>query len=280
MAGNDEQVRYWSNAAGPVWVELRERLDRQTAIFGDPALDRAAAAPGERVLDVGCGCGATSLELARRVGRTGGVLGVDVSGVMLDQARAAAADAGLTNVDFAEADAQTVELPAVYDLAFSRFGIMFFSDPVAAFTNIRRALRPGGRLTFVCWQTPGANPWLSAPGRAAADVFSLAPTPAGTDPGPFSLADSDRVSQVLEDAGFSAIELSSEQRAVPLAGAADVQDWIRNTLRMGPAREPYEAAPPELQEAARAAVLKAMAPYLSADGLQAPGAAWIVAARA
>ena len=222
----------------------------------------------------------TTDELRNSLADLLGLSGVDVSGVMLDQARARAADVGITNVDFAEADVQTVELPAVYDLAFSRFGVMFFSDPVAAFSNIRRALRPGGRLTFVCWQTPSANPWLSAPGRVAADIFSLPAPAAGTNPGPFSLADSDRVSQVLNDAGFSAIELSSEERAVRFAEAADVPDWIRNTLRMGHAREQYEAASPEQQEAARAAVLQAMAPYLVADGLQAPGAAWLVTASA
>ncbi|MFM8411336.1 MAG: class I SAM-dependent methyltransferase, partial [Alphaproteobacteria bacterium] len=153
---NAEQIDYWNDMAGPKWVALQESLDRQIGPLGAAAMAAADLQPGERVLDVGCGCGATSIELARRVAPGGAVLGVDVSTVMLEAARAAAGRAGAEGLEFANADAQTAPLtPAGFDVVFSRFGVMFFADPTAAFANLRRALRPGGRLAVVCWHAIG-----------------------------------------------------------------------------------------------------------------------------
>ena len=150
---NRAQIDYWNEQSGPKWVEQQGQLDRLLATLGAVVMHRLALRPGQRVLDVGCGCGHTTLDLAGRVAPTGSVLGVDVSGPMLTRARERARD--LPNVTFLQGDAQTHRFePASVDAIFSRFGVMFFAEPDMAFRNFQRALKPGGRLVFVCWRTP------------------------------------------------------------------------------------------------------------------------------
>jgi len=144
---NAEQITYWNEQGGPRWVELQEALDRQLASFGRIVMDRLAIGSGERVLDVGCGCGETSLEIGRRVGTKGSVVGADISTVMLERARERGR--GVANVEFLVADAQTHAFaPASFDVVFSRFGVMLFADPRTAFATLAHALKPGGRLGF------------------------------------------------------------------------------------------------------------------------------------
>jgi len=196
---NDEQIRYWNEIGGPTWVRLHAQTEAQLEIFGRAGLERAGVAPGERVLDVGCGAGATSIELGRRVGPSGQVLGVDISGPLLDVARGAAD--GLAHVAFERADASAAELPqGAFDLLFSRFGIMFFADPPAAFAHMRRAIRPGGRLCVVCWRAAEHNPWITVPLRAIAPHVARAPSDPEA-PGPLAFADEARVRRILESAG-------------------------------------------------------------------------------
>ena len=164
---NAQQVEYW-NTQGARWVEVGPRIDAQLEPLGLATIERAAVRVGERVLDVGCGCGQATLQLAERVGATGSVLGSDISEPMLARARERAGEAGLENVEFRQGDAQTEPFPeSHFDLIFSRYGVMFFADSEAAFANLRVALRPGGRLVFVCWQELGKNPWLEQPLGAA-----------------------------------------------------------------------------------------------------------------
>src|SRR5881628_2723223 len=161
-------------------------------------MERARIGAGERVIDIGCGCGDTTIALARRVGPAGLVLGIDVSAPMLARAADAAREAGVAHVRFEHADAQTHRFPAqAFDVLYSRFGVMFFSDPAAAFGNLRTALRPGGRLGFVCWQAVPENPWIAVPLEAAAQHMALPPPPAPGAPGPFSFADPERVRRIL-----------------------------------------------------------------------------------
>ena len=170
---NAEQITYWNDTAGPKWVAYEDLLDAQIRALGEAAMDRVGIQTGDRVLDVGCGTGQTSIELARRVGTGGAVTAIDLSGPMLARARARA-DGAARSVDFLEADAQTHRFePASFDVCFSRFGIMFFAEPDVAFANLRSALRPAGRLGFVCWQRLADNPWMLVPLMAAADRKSV-----------------------------------------------------------------------------------------------------------
>jgi SAM-dependent methyltransferase len=194
-------------------------------------MDRLAPAPGETLLDVGCGCGDTSLELARRVGAEGEVLGLDISAPMLDVARRRAKEDGARGLEFREADAQTAALPGGRDAVFSRFGVMFFADPVAAFRNLRRALRPGGRLVFVCWRPLAENLWMRLPAETAAGLVPPAPPPEPGAPGPFAFADPDRVRRILAEAGFAGIEITPHDEAI---GGLDLEGTVEMSFRVGP----------------------------------------------
>jgi SAM-dependent methyltransferase len=279
---NAEQVRYWNEIAGPRWVRFQERLDRQLAALAELALERAAPAAGEAALDVGCGCGATTLELGRRVGAGGRALGVDVSRPMLELARARAQAAGASHVGFVEADAQTASLePGAFDLLFSRFGVMFFTDPAAAFANLRRALRPGGRVAFVCWQRLADNPWMLVPLGAVAQHVPLPAPPAPDAPGPFAFADAERVRGLLARAGLA--DVAFEDVRLPLSlGGESLDEAVEFALELGPASAALREAGAGADVRARVAdaVRDALAPFADADGRpRFASAAWLVSAR-
>ena len=278
---NAEQIRYWNETAGPKWVAFQKLLDDQLGVLGRRAMDRARLVPGERVIDVGCGCGATTIELARRVAPGGEALGIDVSGPMLARAADAARAAAVGNVRFANADAQTHGFPAgAFDVVWSRFGVMFFSDPAAAFANLRTALRAGGRLAFMCWQTLPENPWLSVPLRAAAAHLALPPPPAPDAPGPFSFAEPERVRGILSRAGFAAIELEGVRDTLTVGGAATLDDAVRFLLEgVGPTSAALREADPAARDTVRAAVRRAVEPFATAAGVRMGCAAWLVSAR-
>src|SRR5271165_255900 len=193
---NEAEVTYWNSTAGRHWVERQESQDTLLAPILAAALERARLRPGEHVVDIGCGTGASSIALAQQVGPSGQVLGVDVSAPML--ARAAERLPPAAPIKFARADATTYNFePAVFDLLFSRFGVMFFAEPARAFANLRAALKPGGRLTFACWRKFDENGWLQVPLRAAQAHVPPLPRPGPEDPGPFSFADEARVQGIL-----------------------------------------------------------------------------------
>jgi SAM-dependent methyltransferase len=276
---NTEQVEYWNETAGPKWVRLESLLDKQIAPFGKQVIDRAKLAVGERVLDVGCGCGATSLEIARRVGASGAVTGIDISRVMLERARSRAREAGLTNLRFEDADAQTHAFPpASFDVVCSRFGVMFFADPEAAFRNLLTALRPGGRLSFVCWRALGENPWMLIPLMAAAQHVTMPAPPAPEAPGPFAFGDRDRVQRILSSAGFAGISIDAFDERMTIAGGAldGVVDFM---LEMGPTAALLRDAPPEAATRVPAAVRAALAPFETPEGVRMESGAWLVTAR-
>src|SRR6266850_2472283 len=182
---NQEQIRYWNEQGGPRWVQRQQQLDAQINPLGLVAMQRAEIRPGERALDVGCGCGQTTLELAQRVGASGSVLGIDISQPMLTRARERQQELGIKNLEFLHADAQTYSFERErFDLIFSRFGVMFFDDPAAAFANLRTALRSAGRLCFLCWQTLEKNEWARVPFLAATRHVQPPAPPAPDAPGP------------------------------------------------------------------------------------------------
>jgi len=279
---NAEQIKYWNEASGPKWVAWHDLVDAQIRPLGLQAMERARIVTGERVLDVGSGCGATTLELARRVGPTGSATGVDISGVMLQRAREAAAQAKLSNVRFENADAQTHAFePESMDAIFSRFGVMFFAQPDAAFANLRNALRPGGRLAFVAWQAVHLNPWMFVPVAAAAQHITI-PLPTSPDaPGPFAFADVERVRGILSRAGFADVGFEELTDTVSVAGGADLDQTVDFLLQMGPTGNAIRdaGAGADALTAVTAAIREALQPYVTSDGVRMQAAAWIVTGR-
>jgi SAM-dependent methyltransferase len=234
---NTEQAEHWASLAS-TWVEIEDHLERTAREPGHRAMDLLNVQPGQRVLDLGCGTGPTTVELARRVGVDGSVLGVDIAAEMLVRARQRAAHEGVSNVSFVHADVQCHPLGTdAYDRAFSRFGVMFYADPVAAFANMGKALKPGGTLGFVCWQDVMANEWMLVPGMAVMSVTGAPlPMPEPGQPGPFSLSDVGGVKELLHSAGFTKVEVIpyNDEISVP---DSELVDYADVALRVGAARE-------------------------------------------
>ncbi|HEX2038461.1 MAG TPA: methyltransferase domain-containing protein [Acidimicrobiales bacterium] len=275
---NVEQAEYWDGTGGEHWVADAERYDEINRRYGERIVSTLTPEPGERVLDVGCGNGALCLAIAPRVAPNGSVRGLDLSGPMLANARRRAERAGLDNVELEKGDAQVAPLPdASFDAAVSRFGVMFFEDPVAAFANVGRALRPGGRLVFACWQELLRNEWIVVPAGAALTYVPM-PELGGPDgPGPFSLADPDRVRAVLEEAGFADIAL--EDAVEPMRFGADAEEALAFMRGTDMASTLFENVDDATAAKAWDAIREALLPYETPDGLVMHGAAWLVTAR-
>jgi SAM-dependent methyltransferase len=272
-AGQREQ---WARE-GEQWVAEAGRYDTMLQPFGEAVVAAAGLSPGERVADVGCGNGALTIEAARRVGPDGVALGIDISTPMLGLARRRATQAGAGNVEFVEADAQVHPFGGgSLDAIVSRFGVMFFDDPEAAFANLAGALRPGGRLAFACWQDLFQNEWLLVPGAAAAPHVGLPDMEPGA-PGPFALADADRITLLLTSARFHDVTL--EPIARPMRAGSDVDDTVAFFESTDIARRLMADAPPGKITAALDAVRTALLPYASDDGVVLNGTAWLVTAR-
>lgn len=271
---NAEQIEHWNGEGGRRWAEGQQRMDAVLAPFSRLLLERVPAQAGERVLDVGCGCGDTSLAFADRGAE---VLGVDVSGPML--ARARERSAGRAALRFVQADAAAHPFdPASYDVLVSRFGVMFFADPVQAFTNLRRGHAEGGRLGFICWQAPEHNPWLTVPQRAAAPFAPEAETPAPGAPGPFAFADPERVRSILGAAGYRDVVV--EPHTIPVRYGADLDDVMDVAALIGPVSRVLAVLPSEAHGAVLEAVREALRPFETAEGVMMGSAAFLVTARA
>jgi ubiquinone/menaquinone biosynthesis C-methylase UbiE len=277
---NAEQIKQWNETHGPKWVALHDLINTQIQPLGLHAMDRARIAAGEHALDIGCGCGDTTIELAGRVGTAGSATGVDVSAVMLARARETAAAGRVSNVHFETADAQTHVFAAdSFDVAFSRFGVMFFAQPETAFANICSSLRPGGRLAFVAWQAVHLNPWMFVPMAAAAQHITI-PLPATPDaPGPFAFADTDRVRGILSGAGFVDLAFEDITDTLLVAGGADLDQTVDFLLQMGPTGAAIREAATGVLPTVTSAIREALQPYATADGVRMPAAAWVVTGR-
>lgn len=274
-SANAAQIEYWNATAGETWALFQEQLDRQIAPLGLEALRVLAPAPGEAILDIGCGCGQTSLDLARRVGSEGRVVGVDISVPMLEVARRRPLSELTRPPEFREVDAQSGDLGhAVYDAAFSRFGLMFFSDPIVAFSNIRHALKPRGRLGFVCWRPLQENIWMLAPLNAALPLLPAPPAADPLAPGPFALADASRLRSILHDAGFGSVTI---QRFDSLIGSGDIGQTLALTCKVGPLGAALRENP-EQKEKVADAVREALTHYATPAGILMPAAVWVVLA--
>lgn len=247
---NSAQVSYWNALAGQAWRQQRARVDQLLDPLMSLSLDRLAPKAGEAVLDVGCGAGTSTLALARAVAPTGRVMGVDVSRVLLTEARERARS--LPNVELREADAQVTALPAAsFDIVYSRFGVMFFDDPVAAFTNLHQCLRPDGRLGFLCWRERDLNEWATVTLRAAQGLVDF-PESAPDAPGPFAFARSERVCELLLGAGFDDVTLQALDHEM----VQTLEDAIVYYQHIGPLGALLREASPDVAGALRDALVR------------------------
>jgi SAM-dependent methyltransferase len=275
-ATNDEQHDYWNRAGGERWVAHQAALDEMVRPFGRAALARLSVQQGEHVLDVGCGCGDTLLELGRLVGGSGSVTGIDLSAPMLARARERAPFATLL-----QGDATTQTFARRFDALYSRLGVMFFSEPVGAFRQLAGALRAGGRMAFVCWRTPAENPWVTLPveaGRAVRPdvVFPWQDDP--ESPGPFSFGTRERIVAVLRAAGLATVDVQAFDSEVVLSQTG-LAAAVRFALTVGPGARLVVEATPEQRTRIEQALALAFAPHMRDDQLLLRGAAWVVAAQ-
>lgn len=270
-----DQVAFWNGPAGAQWAAGQERMDAMLAPVAEAAVAHAAVRPGETVLDIGCGCGATTLAIAKLVGPTGQVTGLDVSAPMLDLARTRGA--GLANVSWILADAASRDFePSAVDLLFSRFGVMFFGDPASAFANLRGALRPEGRLVFACWRAFAENPWMRVPLHAVTAHVPPLPRPGPEEPGPFSFADPDRVTRILTQAGFAPPRFTKLDAVLDLADGGGLEAAVRQSVSFGPASRAMQDQPEAARAAATDAIRAALAPLVDGGRVALPAAIWLV----
>jgi SAM-dependent methyltransferase len=274
---NEAEVAYWNSTAGRHWVERQESQDAMLAPILAAALAKAQARPGEHVVDIGCGTGASSIALAAQVGPSGRVLGVDVSAPML--ARAAERLPPGAPIKFERADATTFQFPpASFDLLFSRFGVMFFAEPARAFANLRSALKPGGRLVFACWRKFDENSWLQVPLRAAQEHVPPLPRPGPEDPGPFSFADQARVQRVLSEAGFRSVALEPHNFAIDVACGRGLDEALQTAMEIGPTARALQDQSAEVRTAVTTSVRHALQSHQRGDQVPLGAAIWIVTA--
>ena len=274
---NTDQAAYWNGPTGRRWMERQDTQDVLLAPISGLLFDRAHPGKEERVLDIGCGCGATSIELARRVGPTGYVLGVDISAPMLGRARERApADLPLEFV-LADATVHAFE-PGRSDLLFSRFGVMFFADPALSFANMRKALRIGGRLVFACWREPRKNPWMMVALQEAYKHVPRLPEVGPEDPGPFSFASEQRVRRILAEAGFSSIAMEPCDLSLDVAVGRGLEAAVSGALEIGPVSRTLEGQPPEVMSAVANAIRAALAPLAKGNSVPLGASVWIVTA--
>jgi ubiquinone/menaquinone biosynthesis C-methylase UbiE len=274
---NADQIAYWNGPGGQHWTDRQQTQDILLAPVSDILIDRAKAKAGERIVDVGCGCGATTIAFAQKVGPAGHVFGIDISAPMLARARQIA-PAGIP-VDFALADATVYPfVSGSFDLVVSRFGVMFFAKPAISFANMRTALRPSGRLTFACWREPRDNPWLMAPLQAVYKHVPKLPQLGPEDPGPFSFASEQRVIRILSEAGFSGIEMEPCNLSLDVAVGRGLDAAVETALEIGPASRALEGQPPEVRAAAANSIREALAPFASGNAVPLAASIWIVTA--
>jgi SAM-dependent methyltransferase len=277
---NADQIAYWNDLAGQKWVRYQTMLDRQLDELGAIAMGVARLASGEAVLDVGCGCGSSTLELGRRVGPPGRAVGLDISRPMLQLARQRSRTERVPNATFLEADAQMHAFRPEFDVLFSRFGVMFFEDPVAAFTNLHGAIRRGARVAFVCWQALQHNEWMLRPMMAAFEHITLDSPPSPDAPGPFAFARPERVEGILGAAGYRNVVLRALEVDLTIGGGLPMTETVSFLLEMGPLGRVLTGAPYDLKAKVSESVKDAIAPHASHDGVKMKGAVWVVTADA
>jgi|CZKU01.1.fsa_nt_gi SAM-dependent methyltransferase len=273
---NADQVTCWNGPTGERWAREQAAIDRAFAALTARLLAFAALKPGEHVLDVGCGCGVTTLAAVDAVGPTGAVLGIDVSAPML--ARARDRSAGRPNIAYVEGDASTRVFEATCEVVLSRLGVMFFRDPVAAFANLRTALGPGGRVAFLCWRPAADNEWVRLPYDAAAQHLPAEPAAAPDEPGPFAFGDRARVEGILAGAGFTSVAVTPLDAEIVLSEEG-LDAAVQFVMTVGPTSHLFRESTDDATARARRALQAALRPRLRGERLTLAGATWLVRAQ-
>ena len=280
--GNQGQAEFWSATGGEAWVDLQDLMDRQLAVVGAAALGALDAQTGESIIDIGCGCGATTLDLAAAVGETGRVVGLDISGPMSELAARRLADRGFRHASALVGDAQTAgpaDVGGHVDAVFSRFGVMFFDDPVAAFVNIRALTNESARMAFVCWQEARKNRIFGDLGRELAALFPGLPAPDPHAPGPMAFADAERLLSILSAAGWINIEIAEHIAPMQLFGTTDFDVALDASRRIGGAARMIQNADETTARKIHDAVRRVLESQWTANGAVVDSATWIVTAR-
>jgi SAM-dependent methyltransferase len=276
-ADNAAQAEYWNSIAGRRWTDRQEEQDLVLRPVSDRLIAAADAKPGQRIIDIGCGCGDTTIDFAARVMPGGEVLGLDISEPMLARGRERA-PSGLP-ARFVLADATVYDFePGWADLAVSRFGVMFFADPARSFANLRRGLKPGARLAFACWREAKQNPWMMIPLREAKKHAPPLPETNPEDPGPFAFADDARVRRILGAAGFADIVVTPVDLDLDLAIGRGLDAAVAGALGIGPTSRILDGQPEAVRAAAAADIRKALAERAKGDSVPLGAAIWIVTA--
>jgi SAM-dependent methyltransferase len=276
-ADNAAQVDYWNANAGQKWTEHQEHQDQVLRPVSDRLIAAAKPKQGQRVIDVGCGCGATTIQFAERVGPAGAVLGLDVSAPMLARARERAPQDLPITLALADATVHDVTSHAA-DLVVSRFGVMFFADPAKSFANLRQGLKPGGRLVFACWREAKQNPFFIVPLREAGKHAPPLPETNPEDPGPFAFASEARVRRILSDAGFADIDLEPQDLELDIAVGRGLDTAVRAAMTIGPTSRMLDGQSEMVRAAATADIRKALAAHARGDSVPLGAAIWIVTA--
>ena len=274
---NKNQRDFWSGKGGDIWVERQNAMDTMLSPLGEAALNKLNLNEGENGLDIGCGSGHTTLNIAKRISPDGQVTGLDISEPMLKRAKESANEMSISNASFNCVDVQTDDMgEEVYSAAFSRFGVMFFEDPVAAFCNINKSLITGASLSFVCWQSPALNPWQSLFIEAVKKYVDL-PSPPPRSPSPFAFMESEYVSSILEESNFQNIMIEGHEAEVNMFSGRSLSDSVKDYISINPVvsgmlKDSTEQEKTEIINSA----IEAFSPYYSAKGLMFPSATWLV----
>ena len=276
---NIKQRQFWSGAGGDVWVNKQREMDIMLNPLGDRVIERLDLKSDSKIIDIGCGCGATTLEIAKKITH-GEILGVDISEPMLDKATETAKEMSLSNISFEVKDVQMDIMPQNYfDIAFSRFGVMFFEDPFEAFKNIHSSLKEDGLLSFVCWQNASLNPWQSLSIQVIKEFLDL-PAPAPKSPGPFAFEDKTYLEDILRESGFKGLEILDNREDIIMFSGKSIREACEDYLTINPVvTEMLKNSKPELTEEILEALVIKFSNFHKNDGLLFPSATWIVSAK-
>jgi len=270
-----DMLAFWNGNGGQTWVARQEHTDITLTPVMDALLAFAAPRTGERVVDIGCGCGAPTLAFARAVGPSGRVVGLDVSGPMLAEGVRRASAEGIANVDWRQADPATTALDE-YDLLTSAFGVMFFGDRVAAFTNMRRSAAPNARMALVCWRTLAENPWMEVPMTAVAQHLPPRPKPVPNTPGMFAFADPEHVTGVLAAAGWAPPHFEKLDIDLDIAAGRGLEEAVVQSTQIGAVNSWLRNQPAEVVSAATISLREALAHHADGASVRLPGAMWLI----